>query len=109
MTDQEILDRRGGVLEAMERLRERYEHVAIEIPPGRPQIEHSAWTAGWTPRGRRPPLRDRRRWPGWGSRRAHRRARTLVGGVRPSAHHLCRVGDTGGPRAGRRGPPRPPH
>lgn len=51
MTDQEILDRHNDVLEAMERLREGYEHVAIEIPPGKPQIEHSDWTGHWTPRG----------------------------------------------------------
>jgi len=51
MTDQEILARHNAVIEAQERLREQYEHVAIEIPPGRPQIERSAWAGGWIPRG----------------------------------------------------------
>lgn len=51
MTDQEILDRFNEMLEASERLREEYEHVAIEIPPGKPQIEYSERGYQWTPRG----------------------------------------------------------
>lgn len=51
MTDQEILDRFNEVLEASERMREEYEHVAIEIPPGKPQIEYSENGCQWTPRG----------------------------------------------------------
>jgi len=49
MTDQAILDRHNRVLEEMERLRVEYEHVAIEIPPGKPQ--YFAEGDQWTPRG----------------------------------------------------------
>lgn len=51
LTDQEILDRFNAHLETMERLRAEYEHVAIEIPPGRPQIEYFALGQQWSPRG----------------------------------------------------------
>ena len=61
MTDPEILERHNAVIKTTERLREEYEHVAIEIPPGRPQIERSDWSGQWTPRGRRPSLRHQRR------------------------------------------------
>lgn len=51
LTDREILERHNAVIETQERLSAEYEHVAIEIPPGRPQVEHSSWTGGWVPRG----------------------------------------------------------
>ncbi len=51
MTDQEILDRFNEMIEATERLRAEYEHVAIEIPPGKPQIEYFEKGYQWTPRG----------------------------------------------------------
>ncbi|MGQ0668146.1 MAG: DUF7713 domain-containing protein [Actinomycetota bacterium] len=51
MTDQEILDRFNAVIDAMERLRDGYEHVAIEIPPGEPQIDYFDQGRQWTPRG----------------------------------------------------------
>ncbi len=51
MTDQEILARHKEVIEAWERLRDEYERVAIEIPPGRPQIEYVDEGPQWTPRG----------------------------------------------------------
>jgi hypothetical protein len=51
MADQEILDQFNDMLEASERLREEYEHVAIEIPPGKPQIEYFEKGYQWTPRG----------------------------------------------------------
>lgn len=51
MTDQEILDRFNEGLEASRKLREEYEHVAIEIPSGKPQIEYFDKGYQWTPRG----------------------------------------------------------
>jgi hypothetical protein len=51
MTDEEILDRFNEWLNASEQLRQEYEHVAIEIPPGRPQIEYFDRSRQWTPRG----------------------------------------------------------
>ncbi len=51
MTDQEILDRFNEHIEARERLRAEYEHVAIEISPGKPQIEYFDRGDQWTPRG----------------------------------------------------------
>lgn len=51
MTDQEILDLHNGVIEASERLRDEYEHVAIEVPSGKPKIEYVDEGRQWTPRG----------------------------------------------------------
>lgn len=51
MSDQEILDRFNEIIVAREQLRSEYVHVAIEIPPGRPQIEFFDKGCQWTPRG----------------------------------------------------------
>ena len=51
MSDQEILDRFNESLVAMEQCRAQYEHVALEIPPGKPQIEYFDKADQWTPRG----------------------------------------------------------
>jgi hypothetical protein len=51
MTDQEILDRFNDCIRAEERLAAEYEHVAVEIPPGKPQIEYFEQGDQWTPRG----------------------------------------------------------
>jgi hypothetical protein len=51
LTDQEILDRFNAHLETLERLRDEYEHVAVEVPPGKPQIEYFEPGQQWTPRG----------------------------------------------------------
>jgi hypothetical protein len=51
MTDQEILDRWNECLLAQERLAAQYEHVAVEIPPGKPQIEYFERGYQWVPRG----------------------------------------------------------
>lgn len=51
MTDQEILDRFNEYIVASEQTRAEYEHVAIEIPLGRPQIEYFDKGYQWTPRG----------------------------------------------------------
>jgi len=52
MSDQQILDAWNESLEAREQARAEHEHVAVEIPPGKPQIEESPGsTNGWVPRG----------------------------------------------------------
>ena len=51
MTDQEILDLFNESVLASKELAASYEHVVVEIPPGRPQIEYHADADQWTPRG----------------------------------------------------------
>jgi tetratricopeptide (TPR) repeat protein len=51
MTDQEILAAHNRVIEQMEQARLEYEHVAVEVPPGAPQISYSTLADQWTPRG----------------------------------------------------------
>ncbi len=51
MTDQEILDRWNECVLAQQEVAAQYEHVAVEIPPGKPQIEYFARGGHWTPRG----------------------------------------------------------
>ncbi|MBN1944654.1 MAG: hypothetical protein JW797_03215 [Bradymonadales bacterium] len=51
LSDQEILDLFNEHIEASEQLRKQYEHVAIEIPPGKPQIEYDHTTGRWISRG----------------------------------------------------------
>lgn len=51
MTDQQILDRWNDLVRAQEEAREEYVHVAVEIPPGKPQIEYFDMGYQWTPRG----------------------------------------------------------
>lgn len=51
MTDPEILERFNETIIATQQLAAQYHHVAVEIPPGRPQIEYFARGAQWTPRG----------------------------------------------------------
>jgi len=51
MTDEEILDRHNEVLGIQQQMRLEYEHIAVEIPPGRPQIRYSELCNQWTPRG----------------------------------------------------------
>ena len=51
MTDGQILDHFNKTIEARDMLAASYEHVAIEIPPGQPQIEYFAEGDQWTPRG----------------------------------------------------------
>jgi hypothetical protein len=40
MTDREILDRFNAGIRAAEALTADYQHVALEVPPGRPQIAY---------------------------------------------------------------------
>lgn len=51
MTDQEILDAHNEILETIDELRATTEHVAREIPVGRPQLEYSVQCDQWVPRG----------------------------------------------------------
>ncbi len=51
LTDQQILDRHNEVIRAQEDLRRDYDHVALEIPMGKPQIEYSEQCDQWVPRG----------------------------------------------------------
>lgn len=51
MSDQEILDQFNAVLAADAEAAAGYEHVAIEIPDGRPQIRYFAPGDQWVPRG----------------------------------------------------------
>ncbi len=51
MTDGQILDHFNKMIETRDMLAATYEHVAIEVPPGQPQIEYFAAGDQWTPRG----------------------------------------------------------
>ena len=51
MTDQEILDLFNDCVRAQEQAVAAYDHVAVEIPPGKPQIEYFDRGDQWTPRG----------------------------------------------------------
>jgi hypothetical protein len=51
MDDQEFLDRFNEVVRAQTAMAADYEHVAVEIPPGRPQIDYSQLARQWSPRG----------------------------------------------------------
>jgi len=51
MTDREILERFNEYIAARDQLAAEYEHVAVEIPPGKPQIEYFDKGYQWVPRG----------------------------------------------------------
>jgi hypothetical protein len=51
LTDQEILERWNEHVAATEQLMAEYKHVAVEIPPGKPQIRYFDKGHQWTPRG----------------------------------------------------------
>lgn len=51
MSDAEILDCYNEMIAARDMLAASYEHVAIEVPPGNPQIQYFAEGDQWTPRG----------------------------------------------------------
>ena len=51
MSDEEILERWNESLAAREAAAAEYEHIAVEVPIGRPQIEYFALGDQWTPRG----------------------------------------------------------
>ena len=51
MTDAEILELYNDCVRAQDHSRATYEHVALEMPIGKPQIEYQAQCDQWTPRG----------------------------------------------------------
>jgi len=51
MSDDEVLEEFNAVLAAQAEDAAAYEHVAVEIPPGRPQVRYFAAGDQWVPRG----------------------------------------------------------
>ena len=51
MTDLELLEAHNEVARRIKKLSDTYEHVAIEVPDGAPQIKYSKQTRQWTARG----------------------------------------------------------
>lgn len=51
MSDEEILELHNRLVEIREEAVAEYEHIAVEIPEGRPQIEYHTLSDQWTPRG----------------------------------------------------------
>jgi hypothetical protein len=51
MTDLDILDLHNNIVRTQEEMAAGYEHVAVEIPRGRSQIEYHPRADQWTPRG----------------------------------------------------------
>ena len=52
MTDDEVLDLFNATLAAQARIAAGFDRTAVEIPPGRPQIEFHEASGQWVPRGR---------------------------------------------------------
>ena len=51
MTDREILDCFNETILAMQHSVATYKHMAVEIPPGKPQVSYFELGDQWTPRG----------------------------------------------------------
>jgi len=51
MTELEILDLHNECLQAMQDLADSYQHVAVEVPMGSPQIKYEERSDQWVPRG----------------------------------------------------------
>ena len=51
MTDQDILDLHNHIIEKRNKFAAQYHHVAVEIPPGKPQMKYSKRCTQWVPRG----------------------------------------------------------
>lgn len=51
LSDDELLERHNEVVRSMEAAAASYEHVAVEIPPGKPQLRYSRRSEQWSPRG----------------------------------------------------------
>ncbi len=51
MTDQDILDLHNRIIRQKETMAAQYHHVAVEIPPGKPQIEFFENCDQWAPKG----------------------------------------------------------
>ncbi len=65
VSDQQILDQHNRLLRVQHQMALEYEHFAIEVPPGLPQIEYHELVNQWTPRGGITALRHRRRRTRW--------------------------------------------
>ncbi len=52
MSDAAVLDLFNRMIEAKEKIAAGFDRVAVEIPPGRPQIGFSESSGQWVPRGR---------------------------------------------------------
>ena len=51
MTDQDILNLHNRIINDMEESIANYKHIAVEIPPGKPQVEYHDRSDQWVPRG----------------------------------------------------------
>ena len=51
MTDKAILDQYNAVIRAQQQMASEYKHLAVEVPPGSPQIKYSKAGYKWIPRG----------------------------------------------------------
>ncbi len=51
MSDAEVLEEYNEYILAQERVAASYHHIAVEIPPGQPQLEYFALGDQWVPRG----------------------------------------------------------
>jgi len=51
MSDEELVERHNDMVRRMDALAASYEHVAIEVPVGSPQLRYAAEADQWVPRG----------------------------------------------------------
>jgi len=51
MTDEEILEVYNSTIRMMHESIDSYEHIAVEMPPGKPQIRYFPAGNQWVPRG----------------------------------------------------------
>ena len=51
MTDEEIVELHNHVVRCMQEARRSYDHVAVEVPVGKPQMKYDAACDQWVPRG----------------------------------------------------------
>lgn len=51
MSDEQILDCHNRILRTQQQMALEYEHIAVEIPEGNPQIKYYRLGKQWTPRG----------------------------------------------------------
>ncbi|MBI2519774.1 MAG: hypothetical protein HYV97_05135 [Bdellovibrio sp.] len=51
LNDDELLEHHNNVVRSIQETRDRYEHIAVEIPLGKPQIEFDKQCGQWSMRG----------------------------------------------------------
>lgn len=51
MTDQDVLKVHNDIIRTQQELAATYQHIAVEVPEGSPQIEYSKQCDQWVPRG----------------------------------------------------------